>query len=345
MGTVVFKPYVLCGLFMGVSIVNLSADEIDHLSPTVSVVTTTPDQTRGASCQHDYSSVHGISLLFKDKNPDLSQLTNQNNYRFIHTGPDTELNSSSCTTLSGDDRFVSLLNLSLSSSENHPIVRFDLPALTDGYYALMVCDEITDLAGNALDGNGDGIPGGHFIQPFRISQNNLFHNAYLDHCDTSRVSLHPWFAFGDNNSQHLVLSTPDAQNSTLSGSLLMNNGAGLSSGVSQCIELQASRSYLFSVKARTTQNHNVPLSLSCQFSPAAGCASFGATLQRQYLVNSTVTEWNTYAFQHTAPDQARSAMCSIEIGSQQYATVYLDDVSYVSTTQGATEYIFSHSFD
>jgi CSLREA domain-containing protein len=44
------------------------------------------------------------------------------------------------------------------------------PALGDGYYVLTVKSSIRDLAGNALDGNFDGAPGGDFTRMFTIAQ-------------------------------------------------------------------------------------------------------------------------------------------------------------------------------
>ncbi|WP_395375163.1 hypothetical protein [Marinicella sp. W31] len=346
MSTVLLKSRVLCGIFLSVGVFNLNADETDHQSPTVTVVTTTPQQYRSSSCQQGHSNLQRLSITLSDKNPDLRKFADQKHYRFIHTGADSELNSSSCDTLSGDDRFVSLFNMNVSGSADQHTVNFDLPtSLTDGHYTLMICDGITDLAGNALDGNGDGIAGGHFIQSYRINQNNLFSNPNFDHCDQSTVTLNPWFTYGDSNSTHMALPTPDAQSSTLSGALFIGNGLGLSTGVSQCIELSASRSYLFSVKAKATQNNSIPLTLSCQYSNASGCAGFGAIVQRQYQLDSTDSQWHTYAFQQTVPSGARSAMCSVEISSQQYSAAYLDDLLFASTTHTETEYIFFDSFE
>jgi len=332
---------------VAVGFVCVSPVQADQHMPTVVSVTTFPQQQSLAACGQNRYSIEKLSINLSDNNPGLQKIADLQHYAFIHTGSDAELNSSSCTTLSGDDRLVRLQNMTIRGPQHSPTVTFDVPAtLSDGRYALMICDGITDAAGNALDGDRNGAEGGHFIQSFRVSQGNLFTNAHFDHCAESPVTLNPWFTYGDNNSAHIATSTPDAQHSTLSGALFIENTFGQTAGVSQCIELGSSRSYQFSVTAWNAANTaDIPVTLSCQYSNTAGCASFGTTTQRQYLLRGSDSGWHTYSNQHVVPNAARSAFCSVEISGSQRAAVYLDDFLFVSTTASLSDHIFSDSLD
>jgi adhesin HecA-like repeat protein len=47
-------------------------------------------------------------------------------------------------------------------------------ALTENVYRLTISDKITDMAGNQLDGNGDGIAGGSLVADFMVVKSNFF---------------------------------------------------------------------------------------------------------------------------------------------------------------------------
>ena len=317
----------------------------DRQTPVVTLVTAMPGDIDLVACAQNRMKIQQIAIHIRDNNPGLLKITDPDNYALINMGEDAEMNSSSCTTLSGDDRHIPLLNLKLSGTQDSPRITFDLPdTLADGHYALMVCDGITDAAGNALDGQKDGLPGGHHLQTFRVSQHNLFDNAHFDHCGASATTEYPWFIQGDNFSSHVVTTTPDAMHSTLSGAIFMGNAQGFSTSISQCVELNDSPSYQFSVNALNVSGYNPTLTLSCQFSNASGCGGFGQTINRSFNMTSAQADWSTYSKQYQAPTGAQSANCRVELSSNQGFATYLDDVLFISAN-GVTELIFANSFE
>src|SRR6266498_1062856 len=66
-------------------------------------------------------------------------------------------------------------SLNPATHKYEAVVTFDdnggdpgIPPLSDGEYTLTIRDSVSDLAGNALDGNYDGMPGGDFSRSFAV---------------------------------------------------------------------------------------------------------------------------------------------------------------------------------
>lgn len=69
------------------------------------------------------------------------------------------------------------------------------PALTEGVYRLTVHDTITDVAGNKLDGDGDGVAGGDWVKDFVVVSGNTAFSTTSYLCGSSPYGL----ASGDFN--------------------------------------------------------------------------------------------------------------------------------------------------
>ena len=56
----------------------------------------------------------------------------------------------------------------LSASYSGTTATLTFPALTESTYRLTVRDAITDLTGRSIDGDGDGKPGGDYLEDFEV---------------------------------------------------------------------------------------------------------------------------------------------------------------------------------
>lgn len=56
----------------------------------------------------------------------------------------------------------------------------DSTGLAPGDYTLVLCDSLVDFNGNGLDGDADGLAGGHFGLPFTVAWDNLAPNPNFD---------------------------------------------------------------------------------------------------------------------------------------------------------------------
>ena len=109
----------------------------------------------------------------------IGDVTDETLYRLINPGADgifeSNLSNGCLFGLQGDD-----ISINIDKANYVPgaiLTRLDVnagQALMTGKYSLLVCgstgpESITDLEGNQLDGNGDGIAGDDFVLNFTVS--------------------------------------------------------------------------------------------------------------------------------------------------------------------------------
>ena len=122
----------------------------------------------------------------KNSTSDSAEVDNPNNYRVIAAGVDGVFQSQSCAALLGDDTLVPFsvsMNRLHFSVEPDPrdedaIVMITAPdgmPFAHGIYRVIICDEITDIDGNAIDGDLDMLPGGDAV--FTVRMGYFPHNV------------------------------------------------------------------------------------------------------------------------------------------------------------------------
>jgi hypothetical protein len=121
------------------------------------------------------------------------------------------------------------------AATNQAAVVLDLDsALPAGSYRLLACGStsIIDIAGNPLDGDGDGIGGDDFMRDFQVTSVNLLVNPNLD------SDLSGWSPLTVPPSE-FVYSDDDAGAAFSSGSALLSNASGIdvSHALTQCVAL------------------------------------------------------------------------------------------------------------
>ena len=89
------------------------------------------------------------------------------NYLLLFGGNDGTLDTTVCGPLQGDDQSLSV-DSAVYAGQTSTISVNGATALTDGTYRLLVCASLADVAGNPLDGNGDGSSGDDFARSFRV---------------------------------------------------------------------------------------------------------------------------------------------------------------------------------
>ncbi|MCP3961436.1 MAG: hypothetical protein GY719_26625 [bacterium] len=164
-------------------------------------------------------------------------------YLLLGSGPDGDFSTTACGPAIGDDLPIPFDGAPLASSDPTLVDVYRVGALDPGLYRFLVCDTVTDAAGNALDGDGDGDPGGDFVIPFfRADPSNQFENGHFDDCP---VTLDPWLVevTSPNIVQTAVPGIDDAEGSPLSASIHFSHSTGAPSILTRCVPVEVGTSY------------------------------------------------------------------------------------------------------
>lgn len=303
---------------------------VDGQAPVISQVDASPTIAGLIQCSQNDTMISSLFVEFQEDNIGLQGTDNLNNYMLIDTGTDQDLQTLECGAVIGDDANMPFGGLVSGGTATSPTVTLDIGmSLKDGVYALLVCDDISDAAGNLLDGDGDGLQGGDLVRIFRVELGNLFDNAFLDNCPQSVVALPPWSSVGGD-----VDEDTDSNDSSISGSVELISVDGSEVSLSQCIEsVPANGLYALetSVLGTPIQSGDLDLSLSCDFSDTASCATNIGTHTESYSLPASVTpQWQRYATYMQIPANAVSANCKIRLSSptNQEFVNYLDALDY-----------------
>ncbi|MCP4045335.1 MAG: hypothetical protein GY732_05025, partial [Gammaproteobacteria bacterium] len=271
-----------------------------------------------------------------------------NNFLLVDTGPDQDLQTTDCSSLSGDDVGVIINSVISGGAGTNPTTTLVLNAkLADGQHILLVCDGIADAAANMLDGDGDGTQGGDLARQFRIEQGNLFSNAFLDDCVDVPIALPPWTASANPGSTVAADGATDTDDSSLSGSILLDNVAvdGSTVSVEQCVSVPLGGYYAVAtnVLGTQTQDGDLDLTLFCEFSDMADCASVTGTHTESFVLPAWVTPiWERVETRMFTPDGTISIRCVTSMSSpaNNVFTNYLDELELRSA-----ELLFEDGFE
>ncbi len=319
---------------------------VDQIIPSVTLVDANPSITEIASCSQNDAEISEIVISFTDDNAGIIGVNDPANYALIDTGMDQDLQTLSCDNLMGDDVLVNIITFATGGTATNPNATLTLDEpLTAGQYVLLVCDDITDAAGNALDGDGDGFTGGNLNRQFRIEFDNLFDNAYLDDCADAAIELTPWMAINQVGDMVDVTTLSDADDSSLSGSVFTDSLVGMNAGIEQCVEFPELKSHAVSlaVLGSATQMGDLELQISCDFSDLAACGNVTDNHTETFTLPASVTpSWASYESIMLLPVNTLSANCSVEISSPTNSpfTNYLDALQVRDS-----ELIFASGFE
>ncbi len=309
---------------------------VDTTPPTVTNVDSVPDTGDGQleDCETAQVSIGQLLVSFSepvqdppgDSEPD--DVTNPANYLLVGAGPDNDIQTLVCGPAMGDD--VAILISGVTYEAGSLTATLDLGAsLPASLYRLLACGStsIRDLAGNPLDGNGDGMGGDDYLQVFRADPANLLANGHFD------CSLVDWIV-SETVPGAVSYSTEDVDDSSLSGSAEIFNpsvtGTPESFSLAQCVAVQAEAAVGVDASTRLAAAPGVFVSFteSCEFFNLAACSgsSLGVALNT-LLLQDTGGNWLSVGGQFTAPVSAASALCIFQYTSStgQAFDAFLDD--------------------
>jgi len=170
-----------------------------------------------------------------DFEPD--DVTNPQNYRLVEAGLDGVLDTADCLSVQNDDGLITIDSVVWDLGSHMAAVSIGAgSALPSGIYGLFACASttITDVGGNALDGDSNGTGGDDFVWTFHVLGTNLIENPNFD------SDMNPWTPT-DAPPSYFAFDAGDVDDTATSGSALIAgvSGADLIVGLSQCIDVSA----------------------------------------------------------------------------------------------------------
>ncbi|MCB1032721.1 MAG: hypothetical protein KDD47_02675, partial [Acidobacteria bacterium] len=241
-------------------------------------------------------------------------VSNPASYLLLQPGLDLAFDTAACGPVAGDDVAVVLPPGSVAYDAGTHVATLSPGApLGDSLYRLHACAALRDLAGNALDGNGDGTGNDDFVRRFRVDVANRFANGNFD-CD-----LGGWTQ-ATTPGATLEHDGDDAEGSPESGSALgtVPFASASPEGVrlSQCVAAPGGHDLDLSARFRITAGPTSPVSVSlvCEFYPASGCS--GAVIETKSLIEAvigTVPTWQPLVFHDEASPGSVSARCALKL--------------------------------
>ena len=299
---------------------------LDITPPTVVAIDTEATTPDGAltPCETVTPPITAVVVSFSEAvadppgDSDPEDVTNPANYMVVGTGPDLELATSQCGTVFGDDVAATVDSVSYDAGSFTATVALAAP-LAASQYRLLICGStsIVDLAGNHLDGDGNGAGGDDLSLDFRADPRNALANGHLD-CDAAGWDL------VSTDPSEILWSPDDAGGSSISGSLAITNLAlNTHFAVSQCLAALPLATYQRSVAVRLAADagSDIGFSRRCRFFTSTACT--GAPISE--AVNTVLLEdtgglWAALASSFTAPPGTGSMRCSFSFDTASGAS-------------------------
>lgn len=243
---------------------------------------------------------------------DPDDVTNPANYQLIRPGTDGIFQTTSCVAVGGDDVKTLPTAVDYLAASRTAIARYNSDlALQAASYRLLVCGStsILDVAGNPLDGDGNGTGGDDRVVPFEVLSSDLLHNPNFDSAISSWTALPA--------TPGVVHFDPaDSDGWTVSGSALMEFVSGTPVyGLSQCVEVEDTSNYVFGGRVLTdSPSANDPDAFGqVQYYSSTNCTTgaLGAEVLGLAISGDTGGTWSDLTpAPHSPPAGARSAYVS-----------------------------------
>ncbi|GMU66377.1 MAG: hypothetical protein AMXMBFR36_26510 [Acidobacteriota bacterium] len=256
-------------------------------------------------------------------------------YRLVRPGADGVFDELSCaqaraTGFPSDDVDVKIL--AVAWDEENLTAELALDSISSvfdgsGHWRLIACGGLTDVVGNALDGDGDGEGGDDAKIDFRVDVGNLIDNGHFD-CNVDH-----WISVGAE-PEAFVLGA-DSERSALSHAGRIEGAAGtFTVGAGQCVVGPAPGAYQFSLRHRLSPSFGEP-----EFAPVAGAwVGVACTLYESstcdgmtQLVGGDVSSsvpvpgdgtWGKLAENLEIPENTGSMLCTVAASSEGEALTF-----------------------
>ncbi len=238
-----------------------------------------------------------------------SDVTNPANYRLVAAGPNGDFATEICGPALDDDVAVPVDAVTYSAGAlTASLFVNGGVALDDSLHRLLACGStsIRDIAGNALDGDGDGTRGGDFLRTYRVDRGDLFSGGHFD------CSIDPWVTVS-TLPEEIEHSLDDVDESFVSGSAeVVNLSASTDFALGQCLAVAGGASHSLTGRVRLAMpaGGRTFLSRGCDFYAGPDCTG-GLLLTETELAISSGTggDWQPLASIMVAPAGTASALC------------------------------------
>jgi hypothetical protein len=258
-------------------------------------------------------------------------VTNPDNYLLVGAGDDKQFDTAACGVVFGDDVAVTVDEVTVAEPPPPPPVPVTLTLAArppESLLRLIVCGttSVYDLAGNPLDGDGNGAGGDDFMRFFRLDTENLLVNPHLD-CD-----LTGWTPSSGTPGE-IEYITDDADDSAQSGSIQMRQLAANSKVfVTQCIDHSIQEPITFiggRARVQTAPGVTLTLATSCEIFEQMGCGGASLGVHRTSLVvGDSGGSWTAFGGSVAAISNGSSARCRFGVVTSlgEDFTVWIDQL-------------------
>jgi uncharacterized repeat protein (TIGR01451 family) len=320
---------------------------IDAVPPEITEVASTAGPL--VECDTVRDPITSLSVTIVDDLAPGTSAGDPANYLLVGAGPDADFSTGVCAGgAAGDDVPIEIVALSLTTVDPLTVTaRLGLGSSLDaGLYRLLVCDTITDAAGNPLDGDGDMTPGGDFVVPFfRSDPFNLFANGHFDDCP---VTLDPWSILVSAPNAVLpgLPAVEDSEGSPFSGSAWLSNSTAEATVMAQCVPVDSASGLDIRARLRFVPGASevATFQLACEFFEGAACGGGSLGVASEItLLEDEGGAWLSLASDLATPAGTESVRCdfSVEaVGTSSDFDLYIDGL-YV----GSGSVIFADGFE
>lgn len=249
------------------------------------------------------------------------------NYRLFSGGGNGLLESSGCGAASGDDEVIPLGLPEFDAGGQTTMLPVGAPrSLPTGAYRLIACSTalLGDLAGNPLDGDGDGVGGDDYGLDFAVTATNLLLNPNFD------STIDGWVSGTPGNLTRLGEDS-DLEPTSGSGTFVNNLATAMTLG--QCVSLISGSQLEIGGRVRiASASPTQPRAYGvAQFHSGTACsAPTGVAQQTGSLTGDSAGIWEDLPTGVIAvPDGARSAVVGFVVddnGSLALQEVLLDNL-------------------
>ncbi len=307
--------------------------DIETTPPTVTLVGSLGDTGDGSldECEQTTVAIDQLLVTFSEAMNDpsgdieASDVTNPAVYQLISAGADHDLETEQCDALQGDDEAITIDAVTYDDASLTSTLQLSGP-LADSPYRLLVCEAVSDAAGNGLDGDEDGSSGIDFARYFRIDMENLFTEGHFD-CD-----LDEWEEVATADTE-ITYTAFDVDSARISGAaILYNNLSTTDFSIGQCVPASGTGSFQMSgmVWLRDLEA-DVTVSKTCELFDQKNClgAALGMDTSDE-LFTAPTAGWTALApASLKAPAGTMSALCSVDLllsDPDAEMTVLIDDL-------------------
>lgn len=254
--------------------------EMESAAPQVTSVATVGPTADGVLDQDEgvVVAVTQVVVRFSEEmndpvgNSSPFDVTNPANYLLVAAGDDGTVETLDCSAgPDAEDVGITVTGVTHDAAAQTATLLLDVPrGLPAGRQRLLACGSIglQDLAGKALDGDGNGSAGDDFALDFEVLSENRLTNPNFDD------GLNSW-SFSGPLSAGLFASTEDLGEAATSGSAEVT---GVASGaqiwtIDQCVPVEAGTAYQMDGFARIDSGGTPTAALVVEFHRNAACST------------------------------------------------------------------------